>query len=122
LFLEVKEMDECIFCEIVRKRSPATIRYEDLEVIAFDSIARWAPTHILICPKAHCTLDQLMLFSELSGKLLKVAYRIAEARNLVNREKGFRVVANFGRDGHQTIEHAHFHLLGGKYLGLKFAG
>jgi histidine triad (HIT) family protein len=114
-------MDECIFCQIVRRRSPAKIRYEDHEIIAFDSIAHWAPVHILVCPKAHCDIDQLLIFPELSGKLLRVCHRLTKEYEICSKEKGFRLVINFGRDGHQTIAHAHIHLLGGKYLGIKFA-
>jgi len=32
-------------------------------------------------------------------------------------EKGFRIVANTGDDGGQTVKHLHIHLLGGKALG-----
>ncbi|MGN0941192.1 MAG: HIT domain-containing protein, partial [Selenomonadaceae bacterium] len=31
-------------------------------------------------------------------------------------EKGFRVVANVGEDGGQTVPHLHFHILGGRSM------
>ena len=43
----------CIFCRIIRREAPATIRYETDSVIAFDDHRPHAPTHVLICPKAH---------------------------------------------------------------------
>ena len=32
-------------------------------------------------------------------------------------EKGFRVVINCNRDGGQTVDHLHFHLIGGRFMG-----
>jgi histidine triad (HIT) family protein len=31
-------------------------------------------------------------------------------------EQGFRLVCNCGRDGGQTVEHLHYHLLAGRAL------
>ena len=39
------------------------------------------------------------------------------AEKLGVNEKGFRIVANTGDDGGQTVKHLHIHLLGGKALG-----
>ena len=33
-------------------------------------------------------------------------------------ESGYRVVINCGEDGGQEVKHLHFHLLGGRKLGL----
>ncbi len=38
------------------------------------------------------------------------------ARDLGVAESGFRVVANTGDEGGQTVKHLHFHLLGGRSL------
>jgi diadenosine tetraphosphate (Ap4A) HIT family hydrolase len=32
-------------------------------------------------------------------------------------EPGYRIVANTGRDGGQSVFHLHFHVLGGRHLG-----
>jgi histidine triad (HIT) family protein len=32
-------------------------------------------------------------------------------------ENGYRLVANTGKDANQTVQHVHFHLLGGRSLG-----
>ena len=37
---------------------------------------------------------------------------------IVNLEKaGYRLLTNVGDDGHQEVQHLHFHILGGQPLG-----
>ena len=33
------------------------------------------------------------------------------------KEKGFRLIANSGQNGHQDVPHLHMHILGGEPLG-----
>ena len=47
----------------------------------------------------------------------KHLFDIKEDLKLGVNEKGFRIVANTGDDGGQTVKHLHIHLLGGKALG-----
>jgi histidine triad (HIT) family protein len=49
----------------------------------------------------------------ITGLLLTCA-RIAKDKGL--SEPGFRLVANTGRDGGQTVFHLHFHVLGGRHM------
>ena len=41
-------MDECVFCQIVTKKIPAKIRYEDEEVLAFDDVNPNAPKAFIL--------------------------------------------------------------------------
>jgi histidine triad (HIT) family protein len=43
-----------------------------------------------------------------------VATRLARALGLAD---GYRLVVNCGRDGGQSVDHLHVHLLGGRPLG-----
>ena len=43
---------------------------------------------------------------------------IAKSEGLTN---GYRVVSNCGSDAGQTVRHLHFHILGGRPLGLEMA-
>lgn len=46
-------MDECIFCQIVAKKSPAYIVYEDSEYLAFLDIFPQSRGHLQLIPKKH---------------------------------------------------------------------
>ena len=71
-----------------------------------------APTHLLIIPKAHyANVGEAP--AELLGVLCKAAANLA-ARMLPG---GYRIVANTGADGGQTVEHLHLHILGGRHMG-----
>ena len=44
---------ECLFCRIADGEIPATIVWEDEDLVAFKDINPAAPTHILIIPRKH---------------------------------------------------------------------
>lgn len=107
-------MSDTIFAKIIRREIPATIVYEDDQVVAFRDIAPQAPVHILIVPrKAIPTLnDASDSDKELLGHILLVAQRIANQEQIA--ERGYRLVINTNREGGQTVFHLHCHLLGGR--------
>ena len=112
-------MEDCIFCKIIKREIPASIVYEDEEIIAFKDIQPAAPIHILVIPKKHiASLAELNENDELLiGKIYTVINKVAEAQGV--KEKGYRVIVNCGKDGGQEVGHLHFHLLAGKKLGEK---
>jgi histidine triad (HIT) family protein len=114
-------MQDCIFCKIINKEIPSSIVYEDDEIIAFRDIHPVTPVHILVIPKKHITsLANLEKEDEaVVGKIYGVINKIAKQEGIL--EKGFRVIVNCGEDGGQEVQHLHFHLLGGKKLGVKIA-
>jgi histidine triad (HIT) family protein len=109
-------MEDCIFCKIARKEMGKLV-YEDTLVAAFDDLNAQAPTHTLIIPKKH--IEKLSDMSPedepLVGHILKVASEIAEQRSIAST--GYRVVVNNGRAAGQSVDHLHFHLIGGRSLG-----
>ncbi len=106
----------CIFCNIVNKKSPSEIIYEDDEVLAFPDINPSAPVHILIIPKKHITsVNELKDENQaVLGKMILIAKKLAKENKI--DQSGYRLVINCGKDGGQIIEHLHLHLLGGKEL------
>lgn len=111
-------MTDTIFAKIIRREIPATIVYEDDDVLAFKDIAPQAPVHVLFIPKNEAipTLDDVRPEqAHLIGKLAMAAAEYARREGFA--EDGYRIVMNCRADGGQTVFHIHLHLLAGDALG-----
>ena len=109
---------ETLFSKIIRREIPATIVYEDDEVLGFKDIAPQAPVHVLFIPKNHIipTLDDLTADqAHLIGKLALAAAEYARREGFA--QDGYRIVMNCREDAGQTVSHIHMHLLPGALLG-----
>ena len=109
-------MSDCIFCKIGAGQIGAQVVYNDPEVMAFRDLNPQAPVHILVIPKKHVECLSALTESELPlvGKIHAAIQSVAQSEAL--RGKGFRVVANEGKDGGQTVSHLHYHVLGGRHM------
>ena len=107
--------DSTIFQKIIDREIPADIVFEDDQCLAFRDVSPQAPTHVLIIPKKPvASIDQLAdEDATLLGHLWLVIRNLASELQLAD---GYRVVVNCGSDGGQTVDHLHFHLLGGRAL------
>ena len=107
---------DCIFCSIAEKKIPSTIVYEDDNFLAFKDINPEAPVHILLIPKKHIQgVDKVQKEdAEFLKNIYSVIQGIAEKQGISS--SGYRVVTNVGEDGGQTVNHLHFHILGGRNL------
>jgi histidine triad (HIT) family protein len=107
---------ECVFCRIGAKQIPARVVMEDDEVLAFEDLHPQAPIHVLVIPKRHITALKNVQQQDgaLLGHLLAVANQVARKKGI--EESGYRVVANTGDDGGQTVAHLHLHVLGGRRM------
>ncbi len=103
----------CVFCDIIARREPATIHYEDEEAIIFDNQLDWVPVQLLVIPKSHMSQTELWR----SGGLLAHLGDLAAQFGTERCPEGFRVLSNFGRHGMQSQPHAHLHVIGGEFLG-----
>ncbi len=107
---------DCLFCKIGEKEVPADIVHATDHVVAFRDINPKAPTHILIMPREH--LDSIAEVSrahaDVLAEMVEAAAHLARAEGI--DRSGWRLVANVGRDGGQTVQHLHFHLLGGRAM------
>jgi histidine triad (HIT) family protein len=106
-----------LFCQIVEKKVPAKVAYEDDQVVAFHDIRPQAPVHVLVIPRKHITslLDMTAGDEALVGGLVRRARELAREMGL--GERGFRLVFNTGDDAGYSVYHIHLHLLGGRALG-----
>lgn len=104
-----------IFEKIIQRDIPADIVFEDEKCIAFRDIHPMAPVHILVVPKkVIASVDALTPEDScLVGHLFLTLQKIAKEQGLAN---GYRVITNIGPDAGQTVDHLHFHLLGGKRM------
>ena len=105
----------CLFCDIVANKIPADVVYEDADVLAFRDISPQAPEHVLVIPKAH--YDSVLSLSEAAPDAVVAIHRaILNVQAMLHLDSGFRVVTNVGKDGGQTVNHVHYHILGGRQL------
>lgn len=107
---------DCLFCKIINGDIPSSKVYEDELVYAFRDIEPQAPVHILIVPKEHISSANELTVENASvvGHIFAVAAKIAKEEGIA--EGGYRIVNNCGEDGGQTVQHLHFHMLGGRSL------
>jgi histidine triad (HIT) family protein len=110
-------MADCLFCRIVSGDVPAEIVASTDDAVAFRDISPVAPTHVLVIPRVH--EPNLAAVADAAPEALvgmvRLARQIAEADGTA--EAGYRLVANTGAAAHQTVFHAHLHVLGGRAMG-----
>jgi histidine triad (HIT) family protein len=107
---------DCLFCKIVAGDIPADVVLSTATTVAFRDIEPQAPTHVLVVPRNHHANAAELAVAEpdVSVDLFRAAAAIAEQEGL---GEGYRMVLNTGAAAHQTVFHAHLHLLGGRSMG-----
>jgi histidine triad (HIT) family protein len=105
---------ECLFCRIVAGELPSERVHEDDSIVAMRDIAPRAPTHILILSREHIpsATDLTAADGPLLGTMFETAATLASREGIA--ERGYRVVTNVGQWGGQSVDHLHFHLMGGR--------
>lgn len=104
----------CLFCRIVAGEIPSTRVADDDLAIAIRDIAPRAPTHILLMPREHIAsaADLTEADAGLVGRIFAMAAELARSEGIA--DAGYRIVTNVGTWGGQTVDHLHFHLMGGR--------
>ena len=105
-----------VFTKIIKRELPATIVYEDEDIIAFVPLRLQARVHLLIVPKKEIyTINDITEEDTLLlGKLFLVAKKLAKENGVA--ETGYRLSMNINEDAGQSVFHLHMHLLGGEKL------
>ena len=111
-------MSECLFCKIIAGEIPGNAVFENDKIYAFRDINPQAPVHVLIVPKKHMD-NILQCDAETAAALTDAVGPIAASEGVA--ESGCRIISNCGRDGAQSVNHLHIHLLGGKALKERMA-
>ncbi|WP_352417413.1 histidine triad nucleotide-binding protein [Clostridium tertium] len=107
---------DCIFCKIAEGEIPSKKLYEDEKVIAFYDISPEAPIHFLVIPKKH--IKSVNELNEENANIISHIFLVINklVKELNIAETGYRIVNNCGKDGGQTVDHMHFHVLGQREL------
>ena len=108
------------FAKILRREIPCKKVYESEYVLSFYDINPQKKTHVLVIPKGeYIDLDH---FNHKASEkeileLTRSITLIVEILKISNKENGYRVLSNIGRDGGQEVPHFHYHIFGGEKIG-----
>ncbi len=107
----------CLFCRVIAGEAPASVVYQDEEMVAIRDVRPVAPLHLLLIPRKHIeTLNDLAPEDDgLVGRMFRRA--AALAREHGEDQAGYRTLFNCNRQAGQSVYHIHLHLLGGRPLG-----
>ncbi len=105
-----------IFEKILAGEIPANVVYEDDDIFAFHDISPQAPVHVLVIPKKKIRSFSNLKDSEIEfvGRYMSGVSKVASLLKL--DDSGYRVVFNHGKDGQQTVDYIHAHIIGGRSL------
>lgn len=109
-------MSDCLFCQIVAGDVPSDRVADDDLTYAFRDINPVAPVHVLVVPKEHVATFHTLepQHAEMLFAMVRTTQRVADEEGVA--DDGYRIVTNVGKHGGMTVEHLHFHLIGGRPL------
>ena len=113
-------MDNCIFCKIIAKQIPSTCLYEDEDMMIIKDVNPQAKIHLLLLPKEHYA-NIIEMSETQAATLAKCIKRLSGLTDQLGLQEGFRLVSNKGKNGCQSVEHLHIHVLGGEQLAEKMS-
>lgn len=108
--------ETCIFCKVAKGLVRADIVHQDDRIVAFHDIHPQTPVHVLVIPREHITAlwETDESHEPLLGRMLTACNDVAQQLGI--ESTGYRVVINAGADAGQSVDHLHFHVLGGRKL------
>lgn len=119
----LKDMSECIFCDILSGKLPSSVVYRDERCTALMDIQPINPGHVLVVPNSHaaCLAD---LEGGVGSDLFGVAQRVAAALRVSGlRCEGVNLFLADGEAAGQEVFHVHLHVFPrhkGDGFGFKF--
>ena len=105
-------MEDCLFCKIVTGEVPGEVVHTTERTVAFRDLDPQAPMHVLVVPKDHYANAAEVAAGDpvAAAEMVQTAAAVATAEGY----DSYRLVYNTGADAHQTVFHAHLHVLGGR--------
>ena len=99
----------CIFCDIVQRKRPASVVYEDDQTLAFMDLRQPVPGHVLVVPKRHA--EAVYDLDEATGaRLARAVLRVSRAIRATLSPAGLSIWQSNGRAAGQEVPHLHVHL------------
>lgn len=99
----------CPFCEIAAGRIPASIVWQDSQVLAFLDLRQAVPGHVLVIPRRHAeTLYDLD--EHAAAHAMRVAHRVALAIRRCWSPAGLNLWQSNHAAGGQEVPHFHLHI------------
>ena len=104
-----KNIENCIFCQIIAGKMPSSRVYEDAHTLAFMDMRQTNPGHVLVIPKRHAQMiydlnDETA--AQLSQTIVKVSRWVRSAFNCL----GLNIWQSNGEIAGQEVFHVHFHI------------
>lgn len=99
-----------IFLDIIDRKIPAEIIYEDDKCIAIMDKFPIQPGHFLVIPKVK-SANITEASEECASHLINVARKLGKQRVLDTNYGGFKIIINTGAEAEQTIFHTHVHVI-----------
>lgn len=99
-------MPNCVFCDIVARKAPATYVYSLDHVIGIVPINPVTPGHVIFIPSAH--VEDFTSLPWVSGKVMQAA---AAYWNLFGKDGAVNLITSKGVEATQSVFHLHVHLV-----------
>lgn len=103
-------MEDCIFCKIVKRESPASIVFEDDVSMVIEPIDPISKGHVLVVPKKH-VVNMLDANNEVLSHLIVVAKNIGKDLLKTNNAQAMNLLHAAGKEAQQSVFHLHFHVV-----------
>jgi histidine triad (HIT) family protein len=100
---------DCIFCDIVAGKLPASVVLEDDLVLAFMNLGQFNDGHVLVIPKAHLS-DVREFDPGIGTAAMNAVTQVSRAVTEAFAPDGLTVRHNIGDAGGQDVFHAHIHV------------
>lgn len=100
---------DCPFCAIAAGDMPASVIFDDGQVLAFMDQRQAVAGHVLIIPRRHVP-DIYALEMEEAAAIMRLAVRVARALRMSHDPPGLNLWQSNGRAGGQEVGHFHLHV------------
>lgn len=104
------EVEDCIFCKIVKKEAAATVVYEENDTLAFLDISPLNHGHTLVIPKEHYP-TMMEMPPEKVGKLFTIVAKIMKGVKTASAADGISIGQSNGKAASQEVFHVHVHII-----------